>query len=300
MDEGRTDNPPVRISSRESRIHIPSRATIHTVDNPGPTQDAGLPFWNKLTPEMQVVIAGPIRRTEEAIAKHFPDGYVSPFVAKANSIKDQDGLEEQHDATSCSFVSTANALRLLDSSRPEYSKDTLMNLAGSPRQLLPNHLRTIFNSSPFNQFTLETPQAKVRLLGNSDLPPDMLTLFEDLKRGDVAVAGWRSTPNRVVGQHGEGNIHHARTIAGFSKGPDNTLKLHVIDPYGARQEVWSFRDWIVAMRMDYPFDNPSYSPEEVRGWMSNLNGPTGLMRNIAEAVDVIHKKKPQIVVHSKQ
>ncbi len=299
MDEGRMDIPQIRVSGKEARVRIPSRATIHAVENPGPTQDAGLPFWDKLTPEIQTVIEGPIRRTEEMIARQFPDGFVSPKVAKARTIRDQDGLEEQHDTTSCTYVATANALRLLDTSRPEYSRDALKVVAGGKETIpTPDSVRGILNSGePYNQFYLEVPHAKVRLASKSpDVSPDMDVLFNDLARGGVAVAAWRLTPTKNVSPAGMGAIEHARTIAGFSRGPDNTLQLHIIDPYGARQEVWSFRDWIVAMRMNYPFDNPEYTPEEVKNWMENLNSNTGLMRNIAEDVNVIHKKKPQIVV----
>ena len=86
-----------------------------------------------------------------------------------------------------------------------------------------------------------------------------------------------------------------------SKTPDNNLKLHVIDPYGARQEVWSFRDWVVAMRMDMLFDNPRVTAQEMKDtWLPHINGSGGMMRGIAEDTWVIHKKRPQILVTNRR
>jgi hypothetical protein len=296
MDESGADTPRIKISPRESQVRMPSRINLApTGESNRIIENAGLPFWNALSPEMQAGIEGPIRRVEESIARQFPDGYVSPTISRAKSLRDEDGLEKQHDLTSCTYVSTANALRLLDQPRPEYSRSALAakthELSGSPQNTIDRREITAILASvqPYNQFTLrEQPSpAKVRL----NASPEMTEVFRNLAQGDVAVAGWRQSPTRVVGSHGEGFIAHARTITGFSKGADNALQLHIVDPYGARPEVWTFRDWIAAMRMNTLFDNPSYTPEEVKVWMENIDKPNGLMANIANDVIVIHKRQ---------
>jgi len=189
---------------------------------------------------MQVVIEGSIRKTEEMIARQFSDGYSSPLISKARTVKDGDHLERQHDLTSCTLVSTANALRVLDQPRAEFSRDTLKSqaerLSGRSQPTIDReNLRQIFSASPYDQFSIrDLPEARVRLPNTS---PEMTNLFRSLQEGNIAVAGWRKDPIRVIGSKGEGFINHARTIVGFTKGEGNTLWLHVVDPYGARQET---------------------------------------------------------------
>lgn len=293
MDESGTEKPRIKIPSKESRVSEPSRIA----------KNAGLPFWNALTPEMQAVIEQPIRRIEENIAKQFPDDYVSPLVVKSGSLKDQDGLEKQHDLTSCSYVATANALRLLDRPRPEYSRKALEDKAGElfrspPTEIYRREIVSLLASTPtYDQFTLQgLPDSKVRLTAS----PEMTEVFRHIAQGDVGIAAWRQSPIRTIGAHGEGFISHARTIAGFSKAPDNSLQLYIIDPYGARQEIWAFRDWIAAMRMNILFDNPSYTPEEVRKWMENIDKRSGLMTNIAQDVILIHRRQRPLIILRKK
>lgn len=155
-------------------------------------------------------------------------------------------------------------------------------------------LKAIFASGdPHNQFELyEYERSRLRMPQTS---PEMMQLFRALQSGDMAVASWR-TSAEAAARGSTGFIEHARTIAGFSRGFNNTVLLHVIDPYGARQETWSFRDWVVASRMNMYFDNPLYSTEDIQKITDNLNRSGGVMSAVASEVMVIHKKMPKLVL----
>src|SRR5688572_7395840 len=114
------------------------------------TTSLGQQFWELLSPEVQAAIEQPIRNIEQSVARKFPEGYSSPLVAKSASMP-IDLLEKQTDATSCTYVSTANALRILDQVKPEYSKDSLKDridqLTGQPNITLnPSKMEAIFSS----------------------------------------------------------------------------------------------------------------------------------------------------------
>lgn len=295
------------------RVRMPSRGVTNThssnthilVSSSGESnirENAGLPFWNRLDPERQKILEAPIRRIEEIIARQFSDGYVSPGVARVDALRKIDGLERQQDATSCTYVATANALRVLDQVRPEFTRDAVKrkvdSLTGTSNETLnAGTVQALFSlESPYNNFNLQQiQQSKVRLPNTS---PEMSSFFRALQNGDVAVASWRMTPEGAKSE-GTGFIDHARTIVGFQKLEGDSVQLHVIDPYGARSETWSFRDWVVASRMNVTFDNPSYDIEDVRKVAENLSKTGGTMHGVSSDIWLLHKKRPQIKISNR-
>lgn len=276
------------------RIKLPKRETVITGTSSG---GLGELLWNKLSPEKQAILKAPIERIEQSIAKQFPEGYTSPLVSRLATISKEE-LERQTDATSCTYVATANALRVVDQPRIEYSKDALKSRIEQLTEqtqitLSTERIDRIFNSgAPYSQFTLQRfERPKIRM---PQVHPEMTQFLRALQDGDIAVADWRLTTEAIRGS--SGFIDHARTIVGFSRDPNQTILLHVIDPYGARQEVWSFRDWVVASRMNSTFDNPLYGIEDVRKVAEVMGQTGGVMAGIASDIWVIHKKRPQIVI----
>ena len=286
MNEEDNPSPRIRLARRET-FSLTSGAT-----------SLGQLMWDKLSPEKQALLEPPIRRVEQQLARQFPEGYVSPLVAKAASIPGIQ-LERQTDATSCTYVATANALRVLDQPKPDYSRVALKNrieqLSGRDEDAIYSaDLDRIFNSgSPYDQFVLQKfEQPRLRMPQTSPEMRNFLRAFQD---GKVAVAGWRLWPD-AIRSAGGGILGHARTIVGFSKGPNETIMLHVIDPYGARQEKWSFRDWVIASNMDIHFDNPSVDMEEIRKISEFLSRKGGVMAATASYVWIIYKKKPRLIL----
>lgn len=290
--------PKIRITPRTTaetpRIRLPRREANTTNSS---ERSLGQLLWNKLSPEKQAALEAPIRRIEQSIAEQFPEGYTSPLVGKLATIS-REQLERQTDATSCTYVATANALRVIDQPRPEYSRDALKRKIEQLTEqaqvtLNPDKVDRILNSgTPYNQFALQRfEQPRIRM---PQTHPEMMQVFRALQGGDLAVASWRLTAEPI--RQGGGFVEHARTIVGFSKGANETVSLHVIDPYGARQEVWSFRDWVVASRMSMYFDNPFYNIEDVRKVTEVMSQKGGMMAGIASDVWVIHKRSPKIVI----
>lgn len=117
MNEDSKDNGGLNLSRSGAdvrRIVLPKREPAVV----SPIIDAGIPFWDKLSPDKQAILEGPIRKIEESIARQFPEGYVSPLVGKATDLRGQ--LERQTDLTSCTYIASGNALRVLDQPRIEY------------------------------------------------------------------------------------------------------------------------------------------------------------------------------------
>lgn len=287
---------PERLENATPRIKLSKRRDSELALE---SRSLGQLFWDKLSPEKQMALEQPIRKIEQSIAKFFPENYDSPLIAKTASFPN-DQLERQTDVRSCTYVATANGLRILDQPREEYLRDGLKarieQLTGQISETLnPRKLEAIFASgSPYNQFNLRKfEQPKVRMPSSH---PEMMSLFRSLQNGDIAVAAWRMLPT-AIRQQGYGHISHARTIVGFSRRPNETIVLHVIDPYGARQEELSFRDWVVASRMNTYFDNPFYDEDSVRKVAEIMGQRNGMMGDIANDVWVIHKKQPKIVLN---
>lgn len=275
------------------RLRLPKRDGFTVKTSTG---DLGGLIWNKLSPEKQAALEGPIRIIEQGIARQFPEGYASPLVARASSLPEGQ-LERQTDTTSCTYVATANALRVLDQPKLEYSRDALKNrneqLQGQAQVALnAKEIENIFNSgTPYDQFALQRfEQPKLRM---PQTHPEMIRFFRALQNGNIAVAGWRSSIDAI--RQGGGFVEHARTIVGFSRGPNESIILHVIDPYGARQEKWSFRDWVVASEMEI-LDNPIFSEEEIRRFAGNMGKRGGMAAAIVSYAWVIHKKQPRLVI----
>lgn len=296
--EGEGGQPKIRITPRATtetpRVRLSGRETNFTDSLGG---GLGQLLWNKLSPEKQAALEGPIRKIEQSIAKQFPEGYASPLVGRLATIS-REQLERQTDATSCTYVATANALRVVDKPRIEYSRDALKSrieqlTEQTQANLSAERIDRIFNSgTPYSQFALQRfEQPKIRM---PQVHPEMMEFFRALQGGDIAVADWRLTTEAIRGRGGF--IDHARTIIGFSRGPNESILLHVIDPYGARQETWSFRDWVVASRMNSTFDNPLYDVEDVRKVAEVMGQRSGIMAGIASDIWVIHKKSPKIVI----
>lgn len=297
MGEEEGGQPKIRIAlrttSEKPRLSLPRRQDSLESESGG----LGQLFWDKLSPEKQVLIEEPIRKIEQSIARQFPEGYTSPLVPRLSTIP-REQLERQMDATSCTYVAISNALRVLDQPRPEYSRDSLKSrieqqTGQTQTTLNPERLERIFTlGSPYDQFGLRRfEQPRIRM---PQTHPEMMSLFRALQNGDIAVADWRLSSEAI--RQGGAFVEHARTVVGFSRGPNETVMLHVIDPYGARQEVWSFRDWVVASRMNMYFDNPIYNNNDVRKVAEVMGQKGGMMAGIASEVWVIQKKEPRLVI----
>lgn len=286
-----THRPRLRLAPREKPFSQESEFTAN----------AGGAFWNQISPEKQAVIEEPIRIIEDWLASHFEEGFVSPGVAKAETLRRAGGLEQQRDATSCTFVATGNDMRILDTQRPEYSS---VALRAQVHQHLPieesritaqglrvNDLRTITSSgTPYNQFEVTTVGwIRDREPGTS---PEMLAVLNALGSGDVAVTSWRSTPGRAIAAGGSiGFLEHARSIVGFSKLPDNKIAIYIVDPYG-RFEQWSFRDWVAAKKLNDILDNPHMDLEGIKKFAENTRLGGEMVNSIASAMVLLHKKNP--------
>lgn len=266
--------------SARLRLHVRERAHGNSFIN-----DAGNDFWDKLSPSRREILERPLREAEEWLAQHFPDGYVSPMVGRAQAIRGRDELEKQRDMTSCTFVSLANALRLLDKPRTEYSKSNLEGILHTLTNLSydsitdPNHYRQLFSMEyPLNQFDFN----RISGANEVDRPRNMLQVLQAFSRGDAAISYWDFIPH----ESGVRRDGHARTIVGFEKGPNNTLSFIAIDPFGARLQRWAFRDWIVASRWQNTFNSPDFDDESLKGYFKDAR----MCNYIAGGVNIIHKK----------
>lgn len=254
-------------------------------------------FWEKLSPEKQTILVGPLRKAEETIAQRFPDGFTSRHVENARALKDANQLEHQQNETSCTYVSTANAMRVLDKPEVAYSKQrlesTLRRIVGGDRLTIGDQdiVSILKSGPPYNQFSLaETVASPVSIPGYSS---EMAGFFDLLQNGAVAVGSWYKFADRV--STSAGIVEHARTIVGFSKGVHDTLFLHVIDPYGAQPETWSFRDWVVASNMTV-LDEADLGVDFVKNKVAKLTKREGTLSEMVDNLWILQKKQPRVVI----
>lgn len=192
---------------------------------------------------MQATNAERIDEIERSLVSSFPQDHASPLVSRARGLGNWQQIERQADHESCSYVAVANALRVLDGLKPEYTKDSLKSRleqilrgrlgaqAHISHQITQEDLAEIFSSRQlFDKF------------GTTGVRT-MLELLQEFDRGDVGILDWPYSPYHTL-QYGV-DYTHARTLSGFTIN-NSRLFFHVIDPYEAIERPWSFRDLVVA------------------------------------------------------
>lgn len=198
-------------------------------------------FWHSLTSEQHTANEARIREIEISLGQHFDRPDIPRSALQACKLNLETALEMQTDNHSYSFIAAANALRILDEPRNEYSLQGLQQrsqlLHGVPLdQLTAESLEMIFRSgAPFDKF-------------HTAGVPDMLTFLGKLKEGSVALLDWPYSPTHIR-KFGV-DYTHARTVTGFTHtgftDNSNGLYFHLIDPYYYGERVYSFRDLVVA------------------------------------------------------
>ena len=255
----------------------------------------GQRYWDQITPYKRALLEEPIREIEKWLASHYPERFKTPLIDKARNMLAAGQLEVQADPYSCTFVAAANALRVLDQPRPEYSS---VAIKGKIHELMPDkegdilesgmrvkEFRTVLKSGyPYNQFDASNPVLNKNPQPSSSY--EMLELFEAIQKGDLAVAGWPSRPEKAV--YGRGFLKHQRAIVGFSTTEDKRIILVISDPYG-RIESWSFRDWIAARRLYEIFNNPTFTTRDVRQYVNSIGSDGGVINAIAQEVIIVQK-----------
>lgn len=231
-------------------------------DNGIRTVTTGGEFWDSLTPQARINSEPILSNFEKYLVRHFGPNYNSPFVNKIGRqamFLNQRMLVRQTDNESCTYIATANALRVLDGPNVNYTKDALKSRLTeiSSQQLRrpvdvgdelhQTSLAEIFASGfPYGRFRTEQLEGEYRkgLL----VPDKMIELFQRFDQGFVGVLGWPYSPRHTLAQGI--TYEHARTLTGFQI-RDGRLNIHVIDPYEAVEKPWSLRDLIAAFLFQY-------------------------------------------------
>lgn len=240
--------------------------------NNNPESD-GTEFWDSLPPEQQALSADKISTAERWLTQYFPPPQTSVHALTARRLSLEMGLTRQFDMESCTFIATANGLRVLDQPKAEYSltglQDRVSRTYGHQfSQLDPNTLEAILKSgAPFDQFKLSLIPKP--LVSDRPVPIDMYCLLRKFQEGAVAVLNW---PYSSAYTYKRGKyFDHARTLTGFTSNQEG-LFFHILDPYTPREIVYSFRDLIVACLYQHEAKNRGIGAADIdsvaqRSWI---------------------------------
>ena len=215
-------------------------------NNPGirsVLRSTGGAFWAELTPSQQSLNRESIGKAEEWLMNYFPPQYSSPLVRGARLLGLQNQASLQVDNESCSFIASANALRLLDQPDHRYSLSGIR--ARLPYTQIPtvSELNQLFSTGqPFDKFqAIAIPNPVVR---DRPVPMDMYQLLRKFQDGAAVTLDWPYSPEYSL-RYGV-RYTHVRTLSGFSSTLEG-LFFHVIDPYQGIEHPWSLFDLAVAV-----------------------------------------------------
>lgn len=219
-------------------------------------------FWDSLTPQAKINNEPILAEFEEKLVSHYPPSYDSPYVNKMGRqamLLQQNISVRQTDNESCTYIATANALRVLDGPNVAYTKDALKSRLTEIRsrqlerlvdvgdELTQTSLVEIFASGfPYGRLRADQLEGEYRegLL----VPDKIIELLQRFDQGFVGVLAWPYSPRHTLAQGI--TYEHARTLTGFQI-RDGRLNIHVIDPYEAVEKPWSLRDLAVAFLFQY-------------------------------------------------
>lgn len=252
--------------------------------------DRGRAFWNHLNPEEQATFEGPIRKIEQFIAERFPEGYSSPLLPKAVEMSKKGELVQQMDERSCTVVAFANALRILDKPRNEYTVRRISALAGVDSNLGSEEYKRVLSSrQPYSSFRYK--EIKNNATHSSESCPEMAELFQALQAGNVVSAGWNMYPGdhiHVIGKLTT-TVGHERTLIGFTIGKNKEISLMYIDPYEAKTGRISFRDWIIASWLGSYLSDKSRTDPDIQEVVQKKLMDGSFVAEVATNVSVIQK-----------
>lgn len=236
----------------ENRLEIGQPWMQYGPTTPLASATAGDRFWQAISQQAQATTVGPLRELEGWLADNLSQGN-TPLVNKARDLAVRGELIRQFDDETCTYNAAANALRVLDQPRPEY---TLSGLREAVRKAHGNYTEELSDEFlqricqresgwPFSQFRAYTSSAVVENeVGKSTR---MYLSLQRLQEGTVGLTNFSMSPTPV--RIGGNPIFHKRTVVGYTN-CGRELIMHFIDPYEAQVSDWRFRDWMVAKAMD--------------------------------------------------
>lgn len=276
-ENNRRPRQPIQIIRSENTTRTPIREILSSP----PEAEA---FWWALPVTTRRDIEASITPVESALVRTRQEGHRSPHVKRMKQLHLFDETERQLDDESCSYIALANALRVLDRPRPEYTLRGLKTAAQRVQNKPPSYqisergIRDLFDSEqPFSRFTLS--RVTVDNPGALDPIAYNRTLLDRFDEGAIGLTDWAFSPHHTEA-HGI-DFTHTRTIAGYSVS-DGKIFFHVVDPYQGREKPWSFKDLTVAYTFQMPnsLGNPALLAANIE--LVDLENPIQTVRKTGE------------------
>lgn len=198
----------------------------------------GNEFWNSLPAHQKDTNRDPLAKIEYWLRRNLPELPPIPADLLADRHLTLGGTLNQQDPRTCTYIAVANALRILDEPKPEYS------LTG-----LHQRMATLYGAT-CDQLTFESVASILRSGKPFDkfqtvVAPNMFTFLGKLQtRSAVAIMDWPFFPAHI--KRNNAVRTHARTVTGFTRNREG-LFFHFVDPYITHEvKAYSFRDLIMA------------------------------------------------------
>ncbi|HBQ51187.1 hypothetical protein A3B42_04450 [Candidatus Daviesbacteria bacterium RIFCSPLOWO2_01_FULL_38_10] len=221
-------------------IIVPTGETKHTVV----LGSGGSEYWDSLPAHQKAANHDQLAKMEDWLIRHLPEPPpLPPPPIPENLLASRyltlgGALNRQIDPKTCTYITVANALRILGEPGSDYSLRALQQRTITPdgafhKQLTISGVNKILSSGePFDKF-----QATV--------VTGMFTFLRKLQtRKAVAIMNWPFSPAHLIRND---KVHtHARTVTGFTRN-NQGLFFYFVDPYiNPEIKVYSFRDLMVA------------------------------------------------------